>query len=230
MNIDLEKIRNEFMAFAPSYVRGPASEAIGNLVELTQKKIITDGLYYIVLADLVGSTKYGVEEGNDALSNRIKKFVLSSVQAINSIELKSKALFIKEVGDAVLFIFHHFPDILNWNRNFRLFLKIFEKNDAPFIIRTAIHTGEVFLKGVNPIALSVSQTFKIEKDIPDNSIGLTESAFLSAYPTVSRAYHAFEKHKSISVPGFDEKVMLYLLNFEDENDLDRIIKEDHDYS
>jgi class 3 adenylate cyclase len=230
MNVDLEKIKNEFMSFAPSYVKGPASIAIGNLIDLTQKKIITDGLYYVVLVDLVGSTKYGTEKGNKALSKRIETFVSSSVLALSSIELRSKALFIKEVGDAVLFIFHHFPDILNWNRNFRGYLKISIQDEEPFIIRTVIHTGEVFLKGVNPIALAVSQTFKIEKDIPDNSIGLTESAFLSAYPTLSRAYHAFEKHKSISVPGFNEKVMLYLLKFEDEKDLDNIIKEDHEYS
>ena len=230
MNVDLEKIRNEFMSFAPSYVQGPASIAIGNLIELTQKRIITDGLYYIVLVDLVGSTKYGIEKGNEALSKRIETFISSSVHAISSIDLKSKALFIKEIGDAVLFIFHHFPDILAWSSNFRKFLQVFEKTNEPFVIRTVIHTGEVFLKGVNPIALSVSQTFKIEKDIPDNSIGLTESAFLSAYPTVSRAYHGFEKYKSIAVPGFNEEVMMYLLKFEDENDLDEIIKEDHDYS
>ena len=60
MNMDLEKIKNEFMSFAPSYVRGPASIAIANLIDLTQKKIITDGLYYVVLVDLVGSTKYAL--------------------------------------------------------------------------------------------------------------------------------------------------------------------------
>jgi class 3 adenylate cyclase len=230
MNVDLEKIRKEFMAFAPSYVQGPASVAIGNLIDLTQKKIITDGLYYIVLVDLVDSTKFGVEKGNDALSKRIEKFISASVMALSSIELNSKALFIKEIGDAALFIFHHFPDIINWNYNLREYFKVFNPSEKPYSIRTAIHTGEVFLKGVNPIALSVSQTFKIEKEIPDNSIGLTESAFLSAYPTVGRAYHAFKKYKKVTIPGFNDEVMLYLLEFDNEEDLEGIIIEDHEYS
>lgn len=230
MDIDLDKIRHEFLSFAPSYVKGPASEAIDNLIDLSYKKIITNGLYYIVLVDLVGSTKYGIDKGNQALSKRIELFITSSVQALNSFELKSKALFIKEIGDAALFMFHHFPDILEWNYNLRKLLDIHKWIDSPFIIRTVIHTGEVFLKGVNPIALSVSQAFKIEKDVPDNSIGLTESAFLSAYPTISRAYHAFSKHTQISIPGFDQPVSLYLLIFSNNEEIKEIISEDHDYA
>jgi class 3 adenylate cyclase len=225
MVFPMEEIQQEFLKYAPYYAQEEAKQAIWKIFELQKQGIIRNGLYYIVLTDLVGSTKYGVRNGNEKLADRIKNFILASFDALNEIEIKNSALFIKEIGDAVLFIFQHFPDLLLWSSMFRQYLKVFEINDEPFNIRTCINVGEVFLQGVNPLSIAVSQTFKMEKSVPSNQIVLTETAYSVAWPTVARAYHGFKKVSSIQMDGFIREVDLFQLQIHDDKDLERIAKE-----
>ena len=56
---NLEKIQTEFIKYAPAYAQEEAKEAIAKVMDLQKQGVIRDGLYYIVLVDLVGSTEYG---------------------------------------------------------------------------------------------------------------------------------------------------------------------------
>lgn len=222
---DLDEIQAEFLKYAPAYAKAEASDALKKVIELQSQGIIRNGIYYIVLVDLVGSTKYSAENGNVRMDERIKYFVTYSFQALTVSNLTNTAIFLKEIGDAVLFIFQHFPDILKWRDNFQKNLDIIGKHTDPYVLRTCVHVGEVSLNGVNPISLAISQTFKMEKAVKANDIGLTEPAYHIAWPTISRAYKGFSEYGTVDLDGFKESVRLFKLNIHDTDDLSRIVKE-----
>lgn len=222
---DLDEIQTEFLKYAPAYAKEEAAQALGKVVELQSQGIIRNGVYYIVLVDLVGSTKYSAEHGNDKMSERIKMFVTYSFQALTASKITNTAIFLKEIGDAVLFVFQHFPDILKWRDNLQKYFAVFDKHGDPFVLRTCIHLGEVSLEGVNPISLAVSQTFKMEKSVNANDIVLTEPAYHVAWPTIARAYHGFEEYGNVELDGFNKPVNLYQLKLHDSDDLTRIVEE-----
>ncbi len=219
---DLERIRTEFLKYAPSYAKAEASSALNKLFELQSQGILRDGIYYIVLVDIVGSTKYAAEHGNLKLAERIKTFVTYSFNALSASKIKNNGIFLKEIGDAVLFIFQHFPDILKWRENLSQCLM---PSSQPYKLRTCVHIGEVTLEGVNPITLAVSQTFKMEKSVKGNDIVLTEPAYSVAWPTIMRAYHGFSEYGTVDLDGYKAPVKLHKLELHDNDDLLRIIQE-----
>src|ERR1035437_9690544 len=146
---DLDEIQAEFLKYAPAYAQHEASEALRKVIELQSQGIIRNGIYYIVLVDLCGSTKFSDEHGNMSMNERIQYFVTYSFQALTASNLTNTAIFLKEIGDAVLFVFQHFPDILKWRDNLQKFLETFSKHTDPYVLRTCIHIGEVSLNGVN---------------------------------------------------------------------------------
>jgi len=221
----LDKIQAEFLKYAPAYAQEEAKQAIYKVFELQKQGVLRSGLYYIVLTDLVGSTKFGAENGNEALTKRIQYFVLSSINALNDAPIKNVSLFVKEIGDAVLFVFQHFPDILLWASAFREYLGVMQRVGEVFEIRVCVNVGEVSLQGVNPLSLAVSQTFKMEKAVPAGRVVLTEAAYHVAWPTLARAYHGFKQITSIQLDGFLKAVPLYQLEMHDKDDLERIAKE-----
>ncbi len=222
---DLDEIRSEFLKYAPAYAREEASSALNKIFELQSQGIIRDGIYYIVLVDIVGSTKFAAEFGNVKLNERIKTFVTYSFNALSASKIKNNGIFLREIGDAVLFIFQHFPDILKWRDNLQKYLDIFGKIKDPYSLRTCVHIGEVTLDGVNPITLGVSQTFKMEKTVQANDIVLTDPAYHVAWPTIMRAYHGFSDYGVIELDGFKEPVKLHKLELHDTDDLARIVQE-----
>ena len=224
---DLDEIQSEFLKYAPAYAQAEASEALQKVIQLQSQGIIRNGIYYIVLVDLVGSTKYSAEKGNQQMGERIEYFVTHSFQALTESNITNTAIFLKEIGDAVLFVFQHFPDILKWRDNFQKRLDIMGKYTDPYILRTCIHIGEVSLNGVNPISLAISQTFKMEKAVQANDIGLTEPAYHIAWPTINRAYKGFADYGTVELDGFKEPVKLYKLNLHDADDLSRIVEENN---
>jgi len=54
-----------FWRFAPAYAQEEAEAALDKVIELRAQRVLRTGLYYIVLVDLVASTKFMVEHGND---------------------------------------------------------------------------------------------------------------------------------------------------------------------
>ncbi len=127
---DLDKIRIEFLKYAPAYAKNEASQALDKIFELQSQGVIRDGIYYIVLVDLVGSTKYSAEHGNAKMTERIRTFVTYSFNALTASKIRNTGIFLKEIGDAVLFVFQHFPDILKWRDNLKL-----ELHDADDLMR-----------------------------------------------------------------------------------------------
>ena len=223
--IFLDDVQLEFLKYAPAYAQSEAREAIYRISELQSQGVIKDGVYYIVLADLVGSTKYGAANGNPALKKRIENFVHSSFGAFNDIQVRNVGLFVKEIGDAVLFVFQHFPDVLLWVDSFRKYLDLLSRSDEPFTIRVCVNIGEVALQGVNPLSLAVSQTFKMEKSVSGNEVVLTETAYHVAWPTLARAYHAFSPCGSVSLDGFAGPVVLYKLIEHNKDEIGQIVIE-----
>lgn len=183
-------------------------------------------MYYLVLVDLVGSTKFAAHHGNRASVERIQMFVTASFNGLNSARLKNIGLLVKEIGDAVLFVFSHFTDILSWLHQLRYALKVFGRLfSEPYVIRTCIHLGEVSLDGVNPLSLGVSQTFKMEKAVQGGDVVLTYPAYVVAWPSLARATRAFKKYGEISLDGFSTSVDLFQLMVYDELDLERMVQE-----
>jgi class 3 adenylate cyclase len=154
---DILEVHREFLKYAPAYAQVEAQQAIEKVADLQKQGVLRDGLYYLVLVDLVGSTKYGAEYGNKALQDRIERFVTFSFQSLNGARLRNVGLFLKEIGDSVLFVFQHFPDVLRWRYQFDLARDLAV---PPLGLRTCVHVGEVSLHGVNPLSLAVSQVFK----------------------------------------------------------------------
>lgn len=219
-NFDLDSIQREFLKYAPAYAMNEAAQAIYKVRELQSQGVIRDGVYYIVLLDLAGSTKYAAEHGNKATKSRIEQFVSASFHALNEAKKANIALFIKEIGDAVLYVFQHFPDILRWKASLDKQLAFLEKMlDEPIIFRTCIHIGEVSLDGVNPLSLAVSQTFKMEKSVHGGHIALTDPAYHVAWPTIARAYHGFQSYGEVELDGFKAPVKLHRLLVQGADDL-----------
>jgi hypothetical protein len=50
--------------------------------------------------------------GNQKADERIETFVSRSIETLTDAPLKNVSIFIKEIGDAALFCFSHFPDVL----------------------------------------------------------------------------------------------------------------------
>jgi len=173
--------------------------------------------------DLVGSTKFAAEYGNKEAIDRIEFFIRMSFQALNDSKVSNVSLFVKEIGDAVLYVFQHFPDVIRWRSAFNYYLGPAWKN--PMEVRTCIHVGEVSLTGVNPLSLAVSQTFKMEKTVEAGAIVLTDPAYNVAWPTIARAYHGFEDYGTVELDGYPEPVRLHRLTVNDDDDLKRILEE-----
>jgi hypothetical protein len=83
-----------------------------------------------------------------------------------------------------------------------------------------VHVGEVYLNGVNPLALAVSQLFKMEKAIEGGTLGLTGPAFHVAWPSVPYPELTFKPSGSVELPGHAEEVPLVVV------DLDFLDKQD----
>lgn len=226
----LENIQKEFLKYAPAYAQEEAQAAIEKVMALQMQGVLRNGLYYIVLCDLVGSTKYGAAHGNYELKERIEQFVTSSFNALNEARITNVGLFLKEIGDAVLFVFQHFPDILLWAAAFRKWLDVCGQKTEAYEVRICVNVGEVSLQGVNPLSLAVSQTFKMEKAVAAGDIALTEPAYHVAWPSVARAYHGFKRFGQIALDGFTAEVPLYKLVVHDGDDVERIAKERLDYN
>lgn len=224
----LEDIHREFLKYAPAYAQDQARQAIDKVLALQRQGVVRDGVYYVVLVDLVGSTKFAAARGNAASSARIERFIKYSFDGFNEANIRNAGLFVKEIGDAVLFIFQHFPDVLRWLHHF-MRAKAFEVHtvDGEMVIRTCVHVGEVSLQGVNPLSLAVSQAFKMEKLVPAGAVVLTETAYNVAWPTIARAYHGFAPAGQVDLDGYPAPVPLYRLSIHDDDDLARMVDERH---
>jgi hypothetical protein len=188
----LTGLSRETLEMIPAKARDGAAAAVQKIRVLERHSQLRPGVYYIVLVDLCGSTNSLDKLGQNLGTQRIQAFVLSSIQALDKVKLRSTALPLKDAGDAMLFIFTSFSDVVDWWRAAHLefeamsdhFLtehaethEMSEEEAKVFRIRarTVVHLGEVaFPDKSNPIALAVSHTFKAEKHFDAGELGCTE--------------------------------------------------------
>jgi len=179
----------------PNYALSDVNIDFDNLSRMNMNEPIYNGLYYIVLADLVGSTKFLEKYGNEKAAARIINFVQAGIKALVKSKKVNKAYFLKEVGDSVLLIFTHASDIVQWNEQFReelYFRSSFAEEE--FEIRTCVHVGEVCLHDANPLCLSVSETFKMEKQVGAGKLVFSELAAKVAKPALCNNDFSFKPY------------------------------------
>jgi class 3 adenylate cyclase len=150
-----------------------------------------DGLYYLVLADLVGSTEFARQMGNDTSKAQLERFEFAAKQALTHCTPKNSGEFIKPVGDAVLLVFQHFPDIVEWHIQFdgNLLLTSLAMNGTRgMCTRILVDAGEIVFCGSDISGLALNELFKIEKagksKLPAGALVLTDTARSLAEPSL----------------------------------------------
>jgi class 3 adenylate cyclase len=205
----------------PSYGRRDAEIAIDQIRDLERNAYFRPGLYYIVLVDLCGSTKASAEIGADANTARIQSFVGATIQAWRDIQPRSLVQFVKAIGDASLFIFSNFQDILDWHdellvRQASLNSKV-ARSKLPdvhlFYSKTVIHAGEVlFNADGDALALAINQIFKIEKLFSKDEIGFTDIVAQVVRPRIESKEFAVFEVSNVELPGETKKQSIWKIN------------------
>ncbi len=199
----------------PNYARQAALVAIANVRELEERQLFRPGLYYIVLIDLTSSTEASKSLGLELNQKRVQTFITASVEALGHIELSSYAQFLKEIGDATLFIFSSFEDLYHWwgavenaffTYNNEWAGELGDKLFRAFNIsaKTVVHLGEVsYITKGNPLSLAVNQVFKIEKLFGAGQLGCTEAVRSAACPHFQKFKIQPLRAKDVTLPGDD---------------------------
>lgn len=212
------------VSLIPRYALRGAMESIRRVQELAKQSLVRPGVYYVVLCDLCDSTLALEQLGNRAGVARIQAFILATVQALARTELQSVAYPLKEAGDAMLFLFTSIADVIHWWRLLdeelsSMAIEYAEAHGVPFArqpeaglrARTVVHLGEVtFSGGVNPVALAVSQVFKLEKLFSAGELGCTKLVRDVASPVLKDLDLACELRTTRPAPS-DPNLMAYVI-------------------
>ena len=220
----------------PIYARMPAVKAIRRVLEMEKKSLFRPGIYYIVLADLVGNTKFNLKYGNGHADTRVEWFHTAAIQATGEFELSNYVTFNKTIGDASLLIFSSIKDVIIWSKRFTEILSgldqeyesvVYEQSlpypiaedtrdqqveDFKLKARRLVHVGEVsYANNSDPLSLAVSQTFKIEKEFSEVKLGCTENVAQIIRPVIKDLGYKLEENKRISIAGEDHESMSYYI-------------------
>ena len=173
---------------------------------------IADGIYYVVLADLVGSTKFGAKWGNAALTARVQTFVDASKKAIENAKMSSNSgRFLKSVGDGVLIAFTHFPDVVQWHMEFSGTLDLAAIRQERFQTRICVHAGELRFHEGDTLNLATNQVTKMEKKVGAGDLILSDIAFKLALPSLYPKQCQFKEHGRVRIDGYSRPVTLHRL-------------------
>jgi class 3 adenylate cyclase len=179
---------------------------------MEQNLNIADGIYYIVLADLVGSTKFGAKMGNDALAARVHTFVEASKEALEHARMSSNSgHFLKSVGDGVLIAFNHFPDVVQWQMEFDGALGLAAIRHEPIQARICVHAGEVRFADGDTSTLAINQVFKMEKKVGAGDLVLSDIAHKLALPSLYPMQCEFKEYGTVRLDGYARPVKLHCL-------------------
>ena len=177
--------------------------------------MIPDGIYYIVMADLVGSSGYTTKMGNDAGIARSEEFKRAVMQACEHALFAwpgHTGVFVKTVGDAVLLVFKHFPDIVQWYLEFDGVLFYTPTRTEPMKARIWVHVGEVRFEEGDFSGSAVNELCKIEKKAKDaieaGCLVLSHLANQIAKPALFPKHCALKYRMSMKLEGHSS-VKLY---------------------
>lgn len=150
--------------------------------------------------------------GNEVLMVRVNAFVQASQEAlVNAKRTSNSGYFVKAVGDGVLFVFSHFPDVVQWNMEFDGTLGLAATSGEPFEKRVCVHAGEIIFKPNDLAGLAVNQLCKIEKEINAGEFVLTDLAHQLALSSVYPKQCAFEDYGTVPMEGCARPVRLHRL-------------------
>jgi len=181
-----------------------------NILENNQN--IADGIYYIVLADLVGSTKFGAKMGNAALAARVHIFVEASKKALGHPKISSNSgRFLKSIGDGVLILFNHFPDVVQWQIEYAGILSSAAIRHEQIQARICVHAGEVRFADGDTSTLAINQVFKMEKKVGAGDLVLSDIAHNLALPSLYPKQCEFEEYGTVRLDGYTRPVKLHRL-------------------
>ncbi len=153
------------------------------VVDVGKKHNLRDGLFYVVLIDLAGSTLASSKMDGIAFTEWIKKFIQITKEALNTRQ-RNLAVFVKSVGDGALFLFRNFEDIIQWkkrvdeacrqhNENCK---KVGKPDFQQYHHKTVIHLSEVYfdMENYDANAFGINVVFKVEKKFARGEIGITD--------------------------------------------------------
>lgn len=216
----------------PIYARQPAVDAILKVREMESSSLFRPGLYYIVLADLVGNTDFNVKYGDAEGDVRTQWFHTCVIESLGQLELENYVAFSKTIGDASLLMFSSFKDVYSWSqtldRNLASMTAEYPEsleirgvnydeeslddrmNAFEMKARRLVHLGEVSYKEhSDPLCLAVSQTFKIEKAFAETHLGCTKPVADAIGPKLGELGAALIENKLITIAGADGETMSY---------------------
>jgi hypothetical protein len=218
----------------PFYARVPAVDAIIKVKEMEKTSLFRPGLYYIVLTDLCSNTAFTAKYGDAEGDVRTEWFHTAAIQSIGEIDVQNYAAFIKTIGDATLLIFSSFKDVYAWSEKFSSNLEKMTSEypenlairhvdydedkldqrleDFKLRARRLVHLGEVsYKKPSDPLALAVSQTFKIEKNFSETDLGCTQVVADAVRPKLDELGLILKENKKVKIPGVGNEVMTYYI-------------------
>jgi hypothetical protein len=159
-------------------------ELQSGVVEVGKKHNLRDGLYYVVVIDLVGSTLTSSKMNGTAFNGWIKEFIKITREALSRGN-RNLTVFVKSVGDGALFLFRNFEDILDWKNKVDELCShhnnLCKRHGKPDFVqyhhKTIIHLGEVYFDRTNydANAFGIHLAFKIEKKFGKDEIGITDT-------------------------------------------------------
>src|SRR5688500_5197364 len=83
----------------PKYCRKEAMEAIAHVKRMEDEQVLRSGVYYVVLADLCGSTVASKKLGAELNRNRVESFITVCVESLGASKPQAYAQFLKPTGD-----------------------------------------------------------------------------------------------------------------------------------
>lgn len=178
---------------------------------------IADGIYYLVLADLAGSTAYSSRMGNEAFQRRIQIFNDAALKALTNAQTpKNSGRFVKSMADGMLYVFSHFPDVVQWWMELDGVLGLASIRDEVFEARMCVHVGEVRFPNGDPLSLAANHVFKMEKSVKVGDLVLTDLAYQLARSSLHPKDAKFEPYGTVNLPGHEKRVKLHKFVFENE--------------
>jgi predicted transcriptional regulator len=170
------------------------AEIQDGVVEIGKKHKLHDGLYYLVLIDISGSTVASSKMKGSEFHEWIRKFMGMAKEALIT-RKRNLCVFVKSTGDGALFLFRNFDDILDWKKKVDescrdhndICMKVGRLDYHQYHYKTIIHLGEVFFDKENydANAFGVNMVFKVEKKFGRDEIGITEAVKQIILPEIN---------------------------------------------
>jgi hypothetical protein len=216
----------------PIYARAAAIDAIVRVKDMEAASLFRPGLYYIVLADLIGSTSFNTKYGDAEGDIRTEWFHTAVIQALGDLKPENYFAFSKTIGDASLILFSSFKDVFRWSRSLDNGMtsmseeygtsledrgvdvadEDFDERFEAFRLRARrlVHLGEVsYQDEVDPLSQAVSSTFKIEKEFSLTYLGCTQPVADAIGPKLPELGARLVQNAPIEIPGLTAKTMSY---------------------